>query len=312
MVLSFMRILSGIKKIIKNPYCIIFALSSFRLLNWMPDKMFIRLRYRAHMRKRLNLKKPVLFSEKLQWLKLYNRNPEHSRIVDKYEARGYIGERVGEDLLIPLLGVWDRFDDIDFSKLPDQFVLKCTHDSGGLVFCRDKSTFDFSAAKKKLEKCLKQNYYWFDREYPYKYLKSRIICEQFMVDERGLELKDYKVYCLNGTPRFIQVSFNRSTEHTISFFDMEWNLIPLKLMGYVSKHPMTISKPRQFDEMIELSKIFSKEHAFLRVDFYCIYDKLYIGELTFFPAAGFMNFDPPEYDSLLGNLLDLPSNNNNE
>jgi len=300
-----MQVLSGIKKIVKNPYYIVSALNSFHLLNWMPDKMILRLCYRAYVGKPLNLKKPELFTEKLQWLKLYNRNPEHSRLVDKYDVRSYIEKQLGDGYLVPLLGVWDKFDDIDFSMLPDKFVLKCTHDSGGLVFCKDKGTFDFSAAKKKLDKHLKHNLFWNFREYPYKHVRPRIICEEYMVDESDSELKDYKLFCFNGDPRFIQVDYNRFIGHRRGIYDTEWNLLQFE-MNYQNDPDVKIHKPVKLNDMINLSKLLSKQHYFIRVDFYSINDRIYIGELTFFPEAGFVLFDPPEYDGIIGKWLKLP------
>jgi len=301
-----MAIITGIKKVVKNPYNVIPILNSLRLINWMPDRVFIKLRYKAYMGQSLNLEEPVLFTEKLQWLKLHNRKQENSILVDKYEVHQYLAKRFGEKYLIPITGVWDRFDDIDFSRLPEQFVLKCTHDSGGIVFCTDKSSFDIVAAKKKLEKCMKRNYYWSFREYPYKDVKPRIICEKLMVDESGIELKDYKLFCFNGNPKFVLVDFDRINGHKRNIYNTDWQSVPFVMNRFYPDPDVTFSKPACFDEMLDIASQLSRDHPFLRVDFYIINEELFIGELTFFPGAGLIIFEPREYDRLLGELLELP------
>jgi len=306
-----MGILSGLKKVIKNPFYIIPILNTFHLLNWMPDDIFLKLRYRAYMGQRLDLKNPTRFTEKLQWLKLNGRKPEYSRLVDKFAVREHIAEQFGEKYLIPLLGVWDSVNEIDFSELPDQFVLKCTHDSGGIAICTDKRFFDVDSARKKLGKRLKHNYFWLCREYPYKNVKPRIICEQFMVDESGSELKDYKVFCFNGNPKFILVDFNRMTRHSRNTYNMAWQLQSFVMNRYYPDPSTEFSKPVCLDEMLSIAAKISEDYPFLRVDFYVIDDRLYIGEITFFPAAGLLIFEPPEFDSELGALIKLPNDNIN-
>jgi len=301
-----MGVLSGTKKVIRNPFYIVTILNHFHLLNWMPDKAFIKLRYRAFMGQRLNLESTKLFTEKLQWLKLYNRNPDHTGLVDKYEVRAYITEQFGAKYLIPLLGVWDSPGDIDFSALPDQFVLKCTHDSGTYIICRDKKTFDIAAARMRLKKSLRHNYYWHSREYPYKKVKPRIICEEFMVDESGTELKDYKVFCFNGRPTYILVDFNRLKGHNRNIYDTDWQYVPFVMNRYYPDPLTAFDKPACFDEMLDIAGRVSKEHAFIRVDFFIVGSKLYIGELTFFHGTGLIRFEPPEYNAMLGDMLILP------
>jgi len=300
-----MSLLSGIRNVVKNPYYILTILNKRRLLKWMPDKMFVKLNYRRKMRRRLDLENPRLFSEKLQWLKLYDRKPEYTRLVDKYEARGYIAGQIGEEYLIPLLGVWNKVEDIDFSTLPAQFVLKCTHDSGGLVICRDRNAFDAEAAKKTLRWHAKRNYYSGSREYPYKNVKPRIICEKYMTDESGYELKDYKVFCFNGEPMIVQVDYDRFTEHKRNMYDIEWSLLPVKFR-YPIKSGVTTMKPERLDKMTEISRKLSIRHAFVRVDFYVINNAIYAGEITFFPESGYTTFDPPAYDRIFGDFLLLP------
>jgi len=216
--------------------------------------------------------------------------------------RRYIEEQVGKEYLVPLIGIWNDFDSIDFSKLPNQFVLKCTHDSGGVVICSNKNMFDISSAKSKLKKHMKRNFYWHAREFPYKNVCPRIICEKYLVDESKTELKDYKLYCFNGKPKFMQVDFDRFTEHKKNLYDLTWNSLPFEMNFHNSPH-IIIPKPIHLDRMIDIAKKLSAKYTFLRVDFYVIEDKVYIGELTFFPAAGVMWFDPPEYDAILGDEL---------
>jgi len=174
--------LNKIKKVLKNPWYLVITFAGRGWLNFLSDKMYLKLIYRAKLGKKLDLKNPKTFNEKLQWLKLYNRKPEYTKMVDKYEVKKYVADLIGEEYVIPTLGVWEKFDDIDFDSLPNQFVLKCTHDSGGLVICKDKSKLDIASAKSKIENSLKRNYYKYGREWPYKNVKPRIIAEKFMID----------------------------------------------------------------------------------------------------------------------------------
>ena len=186
------------------------------------DARYLKMLYKVKTGDSLHLDNPQSLNEKLQWLKIHDRKPTYQTMVDKYEVRKIIAEKVGNEYLIPLLGVWNSFDEIDFEKLPDQFVLKCTHDSGGLAICKDKSRFDIAAARKKINHCMRRNYYLNTREWPYKYVKPRIIAEQYMVDESGWDLKDYKVFCFNGKPDYIEVDFNRSIKHKLNPYDFDW------------------------------------------------------------------------------------------
>lgn len=272
-------------------------------LNFLPDEIFLKIRYRLEMGKKLNLKNPQTFNEKLQWLKLYDRNPEYTKMVDKYEVRKYIAEKIGEEYLIPLLGVWDSFDEIDFEKLPDQFVLKCTHDSGGLIICKDKSKLDINEARKKINKCLKRNFYYLTREWPYKNVKPRIIAEKFMVDESGTELKDYKIFCFNGEPKALFVATDRPYDTRFDFYDIEFNHLP-----FTNGHPNAekeIKPPKGLSEMTELAKKLSEGMKQVRIDFYDINGKVYFGEITFFHWSGMVPFEPEEWDLKWGKLINL-------
>ena len=273
------------------------------MLRILPDALYLRLKFFQRMKKFLNLKTPQTYNEKLQWLKLHDRKPEYTKMVDKYEVRKYIADTIGEEYLIPLLGVWDSFDEIDFDSLPEQFVLKCTHDSGGLVICKDKSKLDINAAEKKINKSLKTNYYWHGREWPYKNVKPRIVAEKFMVDESGTELKDYKFFCFDGEPKFLFIATDRPHDTKFDFYDIDFNHLP-----FTNGHPNAdkeIKKPAGFDKMVEIARKLSKGIPHIRIDLYDINGEIYFGEITFFHWSGFTPFEPEEWDYKLGEYIKL-------
>lgn len=272
----------------------------------LPDKVYISLLYRMRLGKWPNLKNPKSYNEKLQWIKLHDRRPEYSMMVDKYEVKKYIAERIGEEYIIPTLGIWNSFDEIDFNMLPDQFVLKCTHDSGGLVICQDKSKLDLKAAREKIENSLKDNYFWNSREWPYKNVKPRIIAEKYMVDESGVELKDYKLFAFNGEPKYIEVDFDRYLGgHKRNLYTLNWEYMDVR-----NKHPndpeMQIAKPECLEKLIELSKQLSEGIPHVRTDFYVINEKIYFGELTFFHGSGMQKFEPESFEIEMGSWIILP------
>lgn len=274
-----------------------------KYLKKMDDERYLRLAYRIRMRKKLNLKNPQTFNEKLQWLKLYDRKSEYTMMVDKYEVRKYISEKIGEEYLIPLLGVWNSFDEIDFDKLPEQFVLKCTHDSGGLVICKDKSKLDMDAVKRKINRCFEKNFYYHGREWPYKDVKPRIIAEKLMVDESGTELKDYKFFCFDGKPECLFIATDRPHDTKFDFYDMEFNHLP-----FTNGHPNAdkeIKRPAGMDEMVEIAKKLSEGMPHVRIDFYDINGRVYFGEITFFHWSGLVPFEPEEWDYKLGEKIKL-------
>lgn len=276
-----------------------------RILRGIPDKSYIRLQYYLHMKRVLHINPPRTFNEKIQWLKLYDRRSFYTNIVDKYSVRSYIEQRIGADHLIPLLGIWNCVEDIDFDQLPRAFVLKCTHDSGSVIICKDKSTFDTEVAKKKLKKCLLQNIYYNGREWPYKNAKPRVIAEKCLIDNESGDLKDYKFMCFNGEPKCIFTGSNRqSGELYITFFDLKWNRLPFE--RHYPCDPRDIKKPQNLSEMIELAKILAKEFTFIRVDFYEADGIIYFGELTLYPGSGFEEFRPDEWDLKMGRWLQLP------
>jgi hypothetical protein len=265
------------------------------------DKLYVQIDYFLYMGKRLRLNPPVTFNEKLQWLKLYANKEEYTQMVDKYEVKKYIADIIGEEYVIPTLGVWERFEDIDFEQLPNQFVLKCTHDSGGLVICKDKSQMDMNAARKKLNKCLARNYYYQTREMPYKNVKPRIIAEKYMVDESGTELKDYKFFCFNGKVKCLFILVDRFINTRLNFFDRNFKLLPFE-RGYPNTHK-TIEKPLNYDKMVELAEFLSKEIPFVRIDFYNINGQIYFGEFTFTPGNGVEPFVPDAWDKKVGEWI---------
>lgn len=302
-----MSFINKVLGILKNPYRILIHLNNKGMLKWYPDKKYLKVLYRVRMGKKLNLSNPQTFNEKLQWLKLYDRKPQYTQMVDKYEVKKYVADIIGEEYIIPTLGVWDKFEDIDFDSLPNQFVLKCTHDSGGLVICTDKSKFDYKSAKKKINKCLKRNYYYLNREWPYKDVKPRIIAEKYMVDESGYELKDYKLFCFGGESKLMFIATDRSNpdeETKFDFYDMDFNHLQIK-----NGHPNSnkdIAIPNSFEEMKVLASKLSKGIPQIRVDFYNINGKIYFGELTLFHWSGLVHFEPEEWDYKLGEWIELP------
>ncbi len=277
--------------------------------NWSDEK-FLKIKFELTFGKRLNLDNPQTFNEKLQWLKLYDRNPLYTTMVDKYKVKEYVANIIGKEYIIPTLGVWNNPEEIDFDKLPNQFVLKCNHNSGlGMYICKDKSNLDIQKVKKELSKGLKQNYYLTNREWPYKNVPPRIIAEQYMEDCKTKELRDYKFFCFNGKPSYCQVISDRNTNESIDFFDMNWNFQNFTGLHLHKPFPHAKNipqKPITFEKMKQICAILAKDIPFVRVDFYEINCKMYFGELTFFPATGFGQFYPNEWNKKIGDLLILP------
>ena len=272
------------------------------------DELYLKLLFLFEMHYWPDLKHPKTFNEKLQWLKLHNRKPEFTTMVDKYAVKKYVADRIGEQYIIPTLGVWDSFDQIDFDSLPNQFVLKTTHGGGGLavVICKDKKTFDKRRAKRSLENSLNSELYMKYREWPYKDVPKRIIAEKYMVDESGTELKDYKFFCFNGVADNVMVCIDRQIHDTkFYFFDKKWNLLPLNIRGKNTDPSFKLPRPECIEQMFDLAGRLSEGVPFLRVDFYSIDNHPYFGELTFFPDSGFDANLLPETDKMLGERTDL-------
>lgn len=278
-----------------------------RIAPIVPDRLYVKWLFRCTMGYKLDLDNPQTFNEKLQWLKLYNRKPEYTQMVDKVGAKEYVASVLGDEYIIPTLGVYNNASEIDFDALPDQFVLKCTHDSGVIIICKDKSKLDKEDAVRRLNKNLKRRYYCWSREWPYKGVKPRIICEKYMVDESGYELKDYKFFCFNGEPKSLFIATDRAKadeETKFDFFDMEFNHLP-----FTNGHPNSnrkINKPLGFETMKMLAAKLSKDIPHVRVDFYDINGRIYFGELTFFHWSGLVKFEPKEWDYTFGEWLKLP------
>lgn len=290
-------------KYIRHPLEFFYKQARKGRLDWMPDKLYLQLMYRRFTGKPLRLKNPRTFNEKLQWMKLYDRNEAYTTMVDKVLVKDYVARKIGEKYIVPTIKVWDKVENVDFDSLPNQFVMKCSHDSGGLVICKDKEKLDRQGSIEKLSKCLKYNYFPLWREWPYKNVKPRIIVEELLSDGND-SINDYKVMCFNGEPRLIQLHIGRFSEHTQDFYDTEWNRLPI-----VQGTPMAkdvAEKPPVLKEMLELSAAISAGIPQVRVDWYWTGKTLYFGEITFFDASGFEDFEPDEYNEILGSWITLP------
>lgn len=251
----------------------------------------------------MNIENPRTFNEKLQWLKLYDRNPSYTQMVDKYAVKKYIVKKLGEEYVIPTLGVYETFDEIDFEKLPQQFVLKCTHDSGSIVICKDKNQFDKEEARDILESGLQINYYWLGREWPYKNVQRRIIAEKYMAPSRNMT--DYKFMCFHGEPKMVFTCTERFEQDglKVTFFDMDWK--KLNFERYYPASAKEIAKPQNLELMIEIAARLSEGIPFVRVDLYEIEGCVYFGEMTFSPGGGMEDFRPVEWDYILGSWIDI-------
>ncbi|MBD5454882.1 MAG: glycosyl transferase [Lachnospiraceae bacterium] len=303
-----MNIKKVIKKKIKKHREIVHSLIA--LFAFIPDKYYLRIMYRFKTGKKLNLDHPQTFNEKLQWLKLYDRRPEYTVMVDKFEAKKYIADKIGEKYIIPTLGVWDKFDDIDFELLPDQFVLKCTHDSGGLVICQNKRDLDIEKTRKKITRSLRNNYYYVFREWPYKNIKPRIIAEKYMADGNKIVPEDYKVYCINGEPKYIVVFHNRFSENKAlceTVYDTNWIPQRFSLDEHFAVSYITEDKPECLKELLNICKILCRDIPQVRIDFYIIEEKIYFGEMTLYTASGLQKMIPEEMDEVIGKMVQLPS-----
>ena len=280
-------------------------LNERNLLQWLSDVSFLKIAYKLCFGEKLNLKNPKTFNEKLQWLKLYDRRPEYTIMVDKIAVKRYVTDRIGSEYVIPTLGVWKRPEDIEWDKLPNQFVLKWNHDSGSIVICKDKDNFDREKAIKKLRYGEKVNGFWYGREWPYKDVKPQILAEKYMEDESG-ELKDYKFFCFNGHVRCFKVDFDRFTNHHANYFDINGNFLPFGETICPPDSSKVLALPNNISKMIQLAEALSESIPFVRVDFYSVNDNIYFGEITFYPAGGFGPFVPNEWDYTFGSWLKLP------
>lgn len=285
----------------------------YKYFSWLlSDKQYVKAQFLYTFGYPLDLESPKTFCEKLQWLKLYDRNPKYTTMVDKYEVKKYVAEIIGEEYIIPTLGVWDKPQDIDWNSLPNQFVLKTTHGGGnGVIICKDKELLDKRAIIKQLESSLDKDLYKEFREWPYKDVPKRIIAEKFMAPEKSPapnDLPDYKFFCFNGEPKYCQVIRDRNTKETIDFYDMDWNHMPFVGLNPVARNGHTpVARPANLDEMKDICRKLADTKSFVRVDLYVIDDKSYFGELTLYPASGMGVLTPEEWNGKLGDLLTLPN-----
>lgn len=283
------------------------------------DKTWIQIKFLQRMKRLPNLNNPKTYNEKLNWLKLNDRRPEYCILVDKYEMKKYVADRVGSDYIIPVVGgPWDTVDEIDFASLPDKYVLKTTHDCGGVVICKDKAKFDIERAKKILNEHMENNYFWHTREWAYKNVKPRIFAEKYVKDSASQEtnieqtaemeqLTDYKFFCFDGEPKLMFVATDRAsqTEETkFDFFDMDYNHMQI-VQGHPNA-PIEPQKPKSFDKMKEVAAVLSKGMPHIRVDFYEVNGQTYVGELTLFHFSGLVPFEPNEWDEKMGEWIQLP------
>lgn len=274
-----------------------------KILLWIPDKLYLKILYYIYLGKKLNLDKPSNFTEKMQWLKIYDRKDIYHNYVDKYLVRGVIKEKIGEEYLVPMIGVYDNINEIDWNELPKQFVLKATHTSGNVIVCKNKEELDIQQSKQKLEKWLKREYFSTFREWPYKNLKPRIICETFLSDDGEVPL-DYKILCLNGEPEIIMLHKGRFEEHFIEYYDKDWNKLNIYSADY-SYVSSVSEKPDNLDELLKIARILSEGLIQSRIDLYYVNKKVYFSEITFFSGAGFNRFYPDSFDKYIADKMIL-------
>lgn len=277
-----------------------------KILRFIPDKLYVQLKYFYRFHRLPDLKNPKTYNEKLQWIKLYDRKQEYIQMCDKYEVKKLIAERFGEEYVVPTLGIYDKFDDIDFDSLPEKFVIKCTHDSGSVIICKNKQTFDYIKARKDITKALKTNYYWHSREWPYNFVKPRIIIDEYLEDDEYKELRDYKVFAFDGEAKAIYISTNRQNANSKTFsdyFDENFNHLPLK--NKYDNAPIAPKKPIHFEKMKEIASSISKGYRHFRVDFFEANGKLYFGEITIFHGSGYDPFEPEEWDYVFGSWIKI-------
>ena len=282
------------------------------LLNFIDDKLYLKIIYYFFMGKKLDLDKPLTLNEKIQWLKIYDRKKIYPELVDKYIVKKHIVKWIGAQYVIPTIGIWSNFDNIDFTNLPNKFVLKCTHDSGSCIVCNDKNYFDYKKARTQLSKKLSRNYFWLGREWAYKNTKPQIIAEPYLEEGIGKDLTDYKFYCFNGRVDCVLLCFGRETGNTqFYFFDRDWKFKRYNKLGKNAPKDFTLSKPDNINEMFNIAGILAtkSEASFVRVDLYNVNGKIYFGELTLYPNCGLDRNRLPETDLYFGGLLKLPLKN---
>lgn len=298
-----MNVISKIRYI-RNPLKLIRRIGDRGYLNWIPDEIYLKMVYFGETGLKLNLDNPRRYNEKLQWLKLNDRRKEYNIFVDKYLVRSYISETIGEQYLIPIYGVYNTPDEIMWDKLPNKFVLKCTHGSGSNIICTNKEKLNIEEAIYNLNRWMGKSWYWFGREWPYKDINPRIICEQFLETSNGKLPTDYKVMCFNGVPKLIQVHIDRfQSTYTNDFYTVDWK--KTSISQGVPNSNFEVPKPKNLELMLDISKFLSKGTFFVRIDFYELEGKLFFGEMTFYPTSGFTNFKNDEDDYKIGSWINL-------
>lgn len=299
------QLLSNFFRNLRNPRALAIKILAKASPLIKSDKLYLSLRYRLFMHKKLNLRNPQTFNEKLNWMKLYYHNPIYPKLVDKYEVKKIVSSIIGSEHVIPTLGVWNCVDDIEFDYLPNQFVLKCTHDSGGLVVCKDKSSLDIKATKAKLGTAMNRNYFTVSREWAYKHVPPRIIAEQYMEDDTTHALNDFKFFCFNGKVKILFIATERATDVKFDFFDINFHHL-----NVINGHPLasvTPHKPKTFNQMVQLAERLSKGYPFMRVDLYEVNGKVYFGEYTVYHYGGTVPFEPADFDLEMGSWITLPT-----
>ncbi len=277
----------------------------FNLSKIIPDKIFLKILYKKRIGRKLDFKYPKTFTEKLQWMKVYDRKPIYSVMVDKYNVKEYVSKKIEKKHVIPTLGIWDSFEDINFDLLPNQFVLKCTHDSASTVICKDKSDFSYDEARKIINKCLNRNYYWVGREWPYKNVKPRVLAEQLLQSSDNQDIKDYKFFCFNGKVKCFKIDFDRFSNHRANYYSKNLKLMNFGEKAFPPDFDRIVNIPDNIDKMIEIAEKLSYSFHFVRIDLYSVNNEIYFGEFTFYPTSGFGSFIPNDADEMLGGWMEL-------
>lgn len=297
--------MSKLSKFLSNPRILVPHLGARGFFHGIDDEAYLKFCYRAYLGHELDLDNPSTYNEKLQWLKLYDRNPLYTKLVDKAEVKPWVAERIGWEHVVPTYGVWNSFDEIDFDLLPERFVLKCTHDSGGLAVCRNQSTFDFDAARRKIGRALSRNFFWSGREWPYRDVKPRILAEQYLDSDGSAGLTDYKFMCFDGKVRCVFTCIGRAEgDVRVDFFDRYWNHLPFTRNSPNADVPP--EAPENLEGLISAAQELASGIPFVRVDFYEVAGKSLFGEMTFYPGSGFYGFEPYEWDERFGSWIELP------
>lgn len=273
----------------------------------LPAKVYLSLRYRIIFDRWINWSNPTTFTEKLQWLKLYHYGKEEAMLVDKVKVKEYIRNLIGDKYITPTIGVWDSANNIPFESLPNEYVLKCNHDSGSIHFHKKGAPIDRSYATKELNKVIKTNYYWTGCETPYRYVKPKIFAEYLLKSETMGGLRDYKFFCFNGEPKVFKVDINRFENHQANYFDLDGKLLPFGEIDFPPIPDIKLEIPNNLPEMIDIARKIAQGLPFARVDLYNINGKITFGEITLFPTSGFGRFTDDKWDKLMGSWLILPT-----